>query len=235
MTSEITPKAGQDDDVDLRVAEDPEQVLPQDRHAARFRHVEQRAEGAVHDHLEQRDGERREREDDQEAGDQHHPGEHRHAHHRHAGRAHVDDGDDQVHGRHQRADAAHEQADHVEVGAQPRVVRQRRERRVRDPADVGRPAEEEAGVDEQPADEVDPVPEGVEPRERQVARADLQRHEVVREADAERHDGQEHHRHAVHREHLVVDVGAEEGVVGRRELQPDEEGLDAGQPMNMNS
>jgi hypothetical protein len=192
-------------------------------------HVEERAEGAVHDHLEQRDRQRREREDDEERGHQHHPGEHRDPHHRHAGRAHADDRDDQVHRRHQRADAADEEADHVEVGAVAGVVRQRGERRVGEPADVGRAAEDEAGVEEHAADGVDPEAERVEAREGEVAGADLQRHEVVGEADAERHDREEHHRDAVHREHLVVDVGAQQRVARRGQLQADQERLDAGE------
>ena len=60
------PEGGQNDDVDLRVSEDPEQMLPQDRQGTRRGNVEEGPERAIHDHLEQRDGERRKGEHDQE-------------------------------------------------------------------------------------------------------------------------------------------------------------------------
>ena len=52
-----------------------------------------------------------------------------------------------------------------------------------------------------------------------MARApDHQRHEIDAHRQHHRHGEQEHHRRAVHGEDLVVEVGAEEGVVGTREL-----------------
>ena len=72
----------------------------------------------------------------------------------------------------------------------------------------------------------DPEAEHVEARERDVARADHERHEVVAERGRERHAHEEHHRRAVHREELVVTSGAEDGAVGLRELEPDEQRLD---------
>jgi hypothetical protein len=57
---------GQDEDVDLRVPEDPEQVLPEDGHAAVGDLEEVRAEEPVHHELDQGDRDRREGEDDQE-------------------------------------------------------------------------------------------------------------------------------------------------------------------------
>src|SRR5690606_1437546 len=129
--------------------------------------------------------------------------------------AHVDDGDDEVHGGGGGADTADEQAEHVEVDAQAGVVRQRGEGRVRHPADVGGAAQEDARVDHQPAERVDPVAERVQAGEGQVTGADLQRHEVVRQPDAQRHDGQEHHGDAVHGEELVELVGVHDPHVGR--------------------
>ncbi len=73
----------------------------------------------------------------------------------------------------------------------------------------------------------DPVAEHVEARERDVARADHQRHEVVAERGGERHPHEEHHRGAVHGEELVVASGREHRAVGLRELEPHEERLDA--------
>src|SRR2546422_5532473 len=50
---------------------------------------------------------------------------------------------------------------------------------------------EPARVQQQPAEQEHPVTEGVEPGERDVPGADLQRHDVVEEARAERHQRQE--------------------------------------------
>jgi hypothetical protein len=78
----------------------------------------------------------------------------------------------------------------------------------------------------QPAEEVHPVRQRVEPRERHVARADLQRHDVVEEGGRQRHQRQEDHRQRVLREHLVVRVRADEVVLRHDELRADEQRLD---------
>ena len=75
---------GQDQDVDLGVPEDPEQVLPQERVAARRGHVEERAEEAVEHQQDEGDGDGGEGEDEQELRHEAHPDEHRHAHQGHA-------------------------------------------------------------------------------------------------------------------------------------------------------
>ena len=105
--------------------------------------------------------------------------------------------------------------------------RRARERRVAEPTTVGRAAERERRVEEEPAEREDPEAEHVEARERDVARADHQRDEVVAERGRDRHPEQEHHRGAVHREELVVTRRAEDRAVRLRELQPDEQRLDA--------
>ena len=96
MISETSPNAGRIEDVDLGVAEDPEQVLPEQRIAAGGDRVEVRAEEAVELQEHQRDRDDREGEDEQELHDERVPGEHRHAHQVHAWRAHVDDRRDEV-------------------------------------------------------------------------------------------------------------------------------------------
>jgi hypothetical protein len=73
----------QRDDVDLGMAEEPEQVLPQQRAAVRG--VEDvRAEPPVRLQHQQRGGQDRERHQHQDRGDQDVPGEDRHPEHRHA-------------------------------------------------------------------------------------------------------------------------------------------------------
>jgi hypothetical protein len=119
------------------------------------------------------------------------------------------------------------QAQHVEVDLQPRRVLRPRQVRVGEPPRVRqlRP-QEEAEVDEDPAEEVDPEGERVEPREGDVARPDLQRDHVVEERGGQRHQRQEHHGHRVHGEHLVVELGRDERVVRHDQLSPDQQRLD---------
>ena len=106
----------QRDDVDLGVAEEPEQVLPQDRPAVRG--VEDvGAEQPVGLEREQRAGQDRERDQHQQAGDQRVPDEDRHPEHRHAGRAHADDRGDEVDRTEDRAETGHPQAHDPQVAA----------------------------------------------------------------------------------------------------------------------
>ena len=112
------------------------------------------------------------------------------------------------------------------VGAVARDVRAGRQRRVRRPAGLRR-AEEHRRVEDDAAGEVQPVGQRVQPRERHVARADLQRHEVVGEPRPQRHDDEEDHRRAVHREDLVVDLRRQQRVVRLGELRAHQQRLDA--------
>ena len=113
-----------------------------------------------------------------------------------------------------------------EVDAVSRRELPEREARVAEPAAVGRRADEEAGVQEQAAEQEDPVGQRVQPGEGHVARADHQRDHVVEEGGAERHDGQEHHRGAVHGEERVERLGAHHRAVRSRQLQADDQRLD---------
>ena len=78
-----------------------------------------------------------------------------------------------------------------------------------------------------PPNEEAPEAERVDAGERDVTGADLQRHEVVGERRRHRHHEEEHHGGGVHREHLVVEAGAEHRAVGAGQLQADEQRLDA--------
>ena len=131
------PEGGQDDDVDLGVAEDPEEVLPEQRLAAvrRRRRSGSRACAAAR-------GRRRStvsggsakisakrRREDREA-------EERHAVQRHAGRAQLEDRDDEVDRADRRGDAVEDQPERVEVDvaargrtASARAARSRTSRR----------------------------------------------------------------------------------------------------------
>ncbi len=130
---------GQDQDVDLRVPEVPEQVLPEQRLAAARRIEPVGAQGPVeqqHGHARGQHGQGQEQQDGRDEERPHHQG---HPEQPHARGAHVDDGGDVVDRAHHGADAHDEQADAPEiltpVGA--RVFRHRRQRRVGGPAGRG--------------------------------------------------------------------------------------------------
>ena len=110
---------GQEDDVDLGMAEQPEQVLPEHRVAALRGDEERPVEGALQ--LEQQRGEdhRREAEHDHAADHQHRPGVDRHAPERHARRARAQDADDQLDRAGDRRDLDEADAEQPEVGAEP--------------------------------------------------------------------------------------------------------------------
>ena len=176
------PERGQDDDVDLGVAEDPEQVLPEDRVAAGEDVVEVEAEQAVALEQEEGDGQRRHREDQGEGDGEEGEAEERHPVDRHPRGPVLEDRDDEVDRRRQARDPVEDQGQRVEVDPRAGAEGARGERHVVEPAGVGPVAGEQADVDEDPRAEVDPVGEGVEPREGHVAGADHQRQQVVPEA-----------------------------------------------------
>ena len=85
------------------------------------------------------------------------------------------------------------------VGRRRTAARRRTSRTTAAPCGVRKPA---AG--DEAAEEVQPVGEHVQPRERDVGRADLQRHDRVGEAGEQRRREQQQHDRAVHGEQLVV-------------------------------
>src|SRR5207244_11233582 len=99
------------------------------------------------------------------------------------------------------------------------------ERGVRRPSPVRGPAAgEEARQGEQAAGEVDPIAERIQAGERHVPRADLDRHEVVRERRPEGSEDPQEHEETVGRHSLVVFVRLKERVRRDGELEPKGEG-----------
>ena len=166
------------------------------------------------------------REDDQHGVGEHRPHEQRQAAPAHPLGAHVDDGRVEVDRPQDRGEAR--QMDQVD----PRVLSAARgeegvgERRVAGPAGF-RGVPEDRGVEDEPPGEQQPEGEGVQAREGHVAGADHQRQEVVGDAGHHRDDEQEDHRGPVHREQLVVDLGAHQRVLRDPELQAHHQRLDA--------
>ncbi|MPL92010.1 hypothetical protein SDC9_38099 [bioreactor metagenome] len=217
-------EARQDDDVDLGVAEEPQDVLVKDRVTAACRVEEGGAEVAVHQQHGDGAGEHRQAEQDQPGGDEDRPGEKRHLVQRHARRTHVEEGGDDV-------DRAEDRACPRDMDGKDRQVHRiaafrGRQRRIEHPAHprAGLPAAargEERGDAERDARDIKPVAEVVQPRESHVRRADVQRHEVVAEAAEQCRDHhEEHHQHAVIGDHHVPQMAVGRAGLARIGDQP---------------
>ena len=194
----------QGEDVHLRMAEEPEQVLPEDRTAI----------GGIEHHravvtVDERDHEggcqNRERDQHEDARDECCPGEDRHAEHRHARSAHAEDGGDEVDRTQDGAETAQGETQEPHVGADLWRVDRIAERRVGEPTEGCRATRgKEARCHDEAAEQEQPIAEHVQTREGDVRCADLQGHDHVREADEQRRRKEEQHDRAVHGEHLVV-------------------------------
>ena len=217
------PEARQRQDVHLRVAEEPEQVLVQVRAAAQLVDEERGLRRAVgDDHVHAADQHRR-GQHEQEAGGQHRPDEHRQPAPAHAGRPVADDRDDDVEAGQDDRDAHQAERERVRVHALARLDGQRR---VAGPA--GREAaEQEAGQQDHVGARGEPEGQRLEPRERDPLRADHDRHQVVAERPDDDRGHHHHHHGAVLADHLQVGGGAEHVVARREQLGPDRHGQQA--------
>ena len=212
------PEERQRDDVHLGVAEEPEQVLPQ-QHSAVGRVVDVGAEVTVGGQPEQRGGQQREHHQHQDRRHQDVPGENRHPEHGHARRAHAHHGGDHVDPAQNGAQTADGQAQDPQVTAGTRRVDGVGQRRVGGPAEVGGAAGgDEAGERDRCAEQEQPEGQRVEPGECHVWGADLERQHQVGEPE---HDGggvEQQHRRAVHGEQLVELLVGQELQPGHRQL-----------------
>ena len=218
------PHRGQDHDVDLGVAEEPEDVLVEQRAAAVGRVEEVRSGLAVEEHHRQPRRQHRQHDHEHPAVGDHRPAEERDAHPGHPRRAHVVDRDDEVDraGERRRSRGCAARGSRG-PGRCPASAASRAAMYAVQPVRRSAALREEAQVQDDPAEQEQPVRERVQPREGHVARADLQRHEEVPEAREERDDDEEDHRRAVDRHDLVVRVLRQERLVGRRELRADQQ------------
>ena len=116
------PEGGNDQDVHLRVPEEPEEVLPQERRAAVRGREEPGADVPVEEQVDQIDAQRREREQQPERRGEEREAEERDAVERHPRRAVLEHRDDELRGRERRRDAVEEQPERVEVDVASRVV-----------------------------------------------------------------------------------------------------------------
>ena len=139
---------------------------------------------------------------------------------------HEQDRDGEVDRADDRPRARDREPEDVPVHAAAHRVGGLGQRRVREPPGVRRASGDEAQVQQDAAEQREPERQRVEARERDVIGADLQGHDVVREADEQRDRDEEDHRDPVHREDLVVRARIEDVLARRRELHAEQQRLE---------
>ncbi len=206
------------------MTEEPEQVLEQYRAAAvvlalaahreHLRHEEARADDAVEQHHDGCDEQRREREQAQDRRDEDAPDRQRHPHQRHAAAARLQHGRDVVQAAHRERDDEHDERQQHQKDAAVDTGRAVGNRLwwIQRPAGARRSArDEKARHQNDDGQQVDPVAQHVHEREHHVARAELQRNQVIAEAAEEQRRQQiDDHDHAVHGDVLVVPLRRDE-------------------------
>ena len=209
----------QNQDVDLGVAEEPEQVLPQDRVAAGGGIEEVGAELPVGGKFDEGHGDDGEGQHQQDAGNQGHPHEHRHTHQGHSGARILMMVTTNVETGGQRCDAQQLQAERPEVQAFANAERRGGEVSIGEPAGIRNLSNQEAGVHQQRSKQEHPVGKSVETRECHVPGANHQGNHEVKERGSKRHNYHEDHGGAVHGEHGVEPLGGDEGSIRGGQLQ----------------
>ena len=230
----MKPKAGDDQDVDLGVPEEPEQVLPEQDAALELGVEEMCTEETVEEQHHLGRGQDRKCDHHQETGDQHRPDHDRHAHELHALAAKTEDGDHQVDAGGHRTETTDQDAERPVVDVVASVEGTGGQGRIGEPAHVGctgRTVEstgaDERVVEKQPTEQEDPEPPGIQSGECHVPGADHQRGQVVAESKQHRHADQEDHGGAVHREHLVEGDRIDRGIGCIGKLVANHTGFDA--------
>ena len=209
---------GKDQDVDFRVRQEPEQVLPEERVASAgvgeglaaddeaAREEEARAGHTIHQLHDPRGLERRKGQQQEEGRDELGPHEEGEPHEGEPLGAQLDGGRDEVERSEQRRG---DQEDHPDEP--PRLTRagDDGERRVGGPPGLRGPAgDEKAAEHRDAAEEEAPVAHHVDLREGHVRGSNLEReHEVPESSDGEGDHPEEDHDGAVHRPELVVELG----------------------------
>ena len=219
-------EGGNRHDVNLRMPKGPEDMLPHDGGAAGHK-KEMSPEQAVDQEHDQPRVQDRQRDDDEEGVDENHPGEERQPPQGHVRRATAKDGGDEVNVGADRSDPEDEEGERPVIHSGLRRVGGLTQRRVGEPAHRRRAARQETEVQQNAAKRNEPETKSVQAREGHVARADLERHDIVGQAEEHRHGDEKNHRRAMHGEDHVVGVRLQQGIVRHGQLQPDEQRLDS--------
>src|SRR5690606_20177063 len=194
----------QRNDVNLWVAEEPEQVLPQ-YGATVIRIEDVRTEAAVGTQSEQRSCQRWEGHQDQQRGDQGVPREDRHTPHGHTRGTQADDRGDEVDGAKNGTEARQCKAEDPKVSTDAWREGGVRQRSVSEPTEASCTLRGQvAGQSDHRTQREEPESQGVQTWEGHIRGTNLQRHHDVGETCEQR--GREHQEHdsAVHGEQLVV-------------------------------
>jgi hypothetical protein len=165
-------RSRQKDDVNLGVAEEPEQVLPQQRVSALGGDEKRPAKGALELQHDGGEDHRGKREHDHGGEHQHGPREHRHLVERHAGGTRAQHADDDLNGAGDGRYLDEADAEQPEVSADIGRIARAGERRIHEPAARRREVEEQRAEENQSADKIGPERIGAEARKRQVAGAE---------------------------------------------------------------
>ncbi len=218
-------KSGNDEHINFRMAEDPEEVHPHHRRTSGLRVEEMSAQVAIDQQHQLRGRERTDGENHQPRHGEIEPGQQRHFPERHALATHAEDGGDDVDGSSDAADAGNQQRQSPEVRAVSGRKCLRGQGSVGEPADVRSVAcsvksvaADETEIEQQSAESRHPEAEGVQTRKRHIARANHQGNQVIRESKHHRHGDEEDHGGAMHGEHAVEHLRRDEVVVRTDQL-----------------
>ena len=216
------PHSRKDHDVDRRVGIDPEQVLVHKGVAPLHRIEQAGAEEPLCDDQRQGDAKYRGRQNLHPSGGIDGPDKERKPSPGHPFGPQTVDGGDEVEPGQDRGETDHEDAENRQryVGAGPFAVGY-----VEGPAGVRRAsAGKERGDDDPGPDDVEPPGEEVQPGERHVPGADLDRHDQVPECAGEAWDDEEKdHQNAVDGEYGIVGLGSHDGAPRRHQLDAEQD------------
>ena len=161
------------------------------------------------------------------------PRQQRHAAELHARASHAQNGRDDIDGGSDASKSGNQERKRPIVRAVARRKRPCGQRRVRPPSHVWCIAgavepvsAQKAEVEKKSTQRRQPETEGIQPRKRHVARADHQRHEVVRKPKQDWHGHEENHGRAMHGEHAIEDLRRNKVVVREHQLDANDERFD---------
>src|SRR5580704_10814330 len=220
-------------DVNFRVAENPEEVHPKNCGTSCLGIKKVSAKIAIDKEHDLCRGERRYAKDNHPAHHEIEPCQQGHFSESHAGAAHAEDCCNEVDPCSDTADTRSQQGKSPEIGAVPRRECARSKWRIGPPSNVGgspravKPiAADETEVKEQSSKSSHPKTEGVQSWKGHVPGAYHQRNQIGAEAKEDGHDHEKDHRGAMHRHHAVENFGRNEGIVRNDQLNPHDGGFD---------
>ena len=205
-------------DVNLRMPEEPEEVLPKQRLAAAGRPEEARSHVEIAEEHRRSGRKHGHGENEQNRGNEQRPHRQWHAEHAHARATHIDNGRDVVGRARDGRQAVDENGDSPETlpHLRPVVGAHRAQRSIRRPTGPRRAARNEKRAQQKNTGEkIQPIADLIEQRKRHVPCPDLKGNEKVSERpDEKRHDHKEDHDRGMHGHQHVI-AARDNRAVGR--------------------